>query len=233
MIQKTERRLDVSDMDFDKKLFDKIFWDMSGAEVESESFRRIEENADRGRFFEDEWKVVRRLIHTTADFAIGELVRFGGDPIEVGRARLKEKAAIYTDSNMIRSGVSEFKLKKFNAAYSKENDVVCHIADQDVAMAARERGVTRALAAVEKFGERFEGSIVLVGNAPLALAGVIRLAVETGIRPSLIVGMPVGFVNVVESKELLAATDIPHVLIEGNRGGSPLAVATLHAIMEE
>ncbi|MPM82730.1 Cobalt-precorrin-8 methylmutase [bioreactor metagenome] len=98
---------------------------------------------------------------------------------------------------------------------------------------AKERGITRALAAVELYERELDGAIFLCGNAPLALAGVVRLAVEHGVAPALIVGMPVGFVNVVESKKLLDLVTVPFIRLNGRRGGSPLAVATLHAIMEE
>jgi precorrin isomerase len=216
---------------FDVSLFDKITWDMPGLDIEKESFRRIEEEADKGSFSTEEWRVARRLIHTSADFSITENLAFNGDPVSTCLEALKRGAAIYSDSNMIKSGVSVPKLKKFNQSYERES-IHCYIADADVAEKAKEKGISRALASVEKAEKIFDGAIVLIGNAPLALAGIVRLAVEKGIRPALIIGMPVGFVNVVESKELLTATDIPYITITGRRGGSPLAVATLHGAME-
>lgn len=217
--------------DFDIALFEKISWDMPGADIEKESFRRIEEEAERGNFSTEEWRVARRLIHASADFSITENLVFNGDPVAICLNALREGAAIYSDSNMIKSGVSVPKLKKFNPVYERES-IQCYIADADVAEKAKEKNISRALASVEKAGKILNGAIVLIGNAPLALAGIIKLTVEKGIRPAVIIGMPVGFVNVVESKELLMAADIPYITITGRRGGSPWAVATLHGAME-
>ena len=102
----------------------------------------------------------------------------------------------------------------------------------DVAEDAEKHRTTRALASLKKAETILDGAIVLIGNAPLALAGIAKLCFEKNIRPAVIIGMPVGFVNVVESKALLSKTDIPHITIEGRRGGSTLAVAALHAILE-
>ena len=144
---------------------------------------------------------------------------------------LRRGARIYSDSNMIKSGLSVPKLKRFFPGYERES-ILCPVADTETGTYARERGITRALAAVELHASELDGAVFLCGNAPLALAGVVRLAVERGIAPALIIGMPVGFVNVVESKKLLDSVRIPYVRISGRRGGSPLAVAALHGMME-
>ena len=212
-------------------MFNKITWDATGADIESESFRRIEMEADRGSFDEKEWRVARRLIHTTADFSIVNGLRFRHDPVMAGIEAMKRGVPIYSDSNMIRAGLSVAKLRRFNESYSRES-ISCFVADPEVATIAKSEGITRALAGVRKAKTLLDGGIFLCGNAPLALAGTIRMIVEEKIRPALIIGMPVGFVNVVESKELLREIEIPHITIEGRRGGSTLAVATLHAIME-
>ena len=219
---------------FDKSLFDKVSWNATGAEIERESFRRIEEEAGeiRMRFDDNEWRVVRRLIHTTADFAVAELLRFRGDPAGAAVAALRRGAPIYADSNMIKSGLSVPKLKKFNTSYER-GSIMCHVADPDVAETAKRNNSTRAMAAVGKAAPKLDGAVVLIGNAPLALARIVRLAVEEKLAPAVIVGMPVGFVNVLESKALLAELkNIPAVWLEGRRGGSALAVAALHAMME-
>lgn len=212
-------------------MFDKITWDATGSEIEAESFRRIDLEADRGGVDEKEWRVARRLIHTTADFSIVKGLRFRHDPITTGIEAMKRGVPIYSDSNMIRAGLSVAKLRKFNEKYSRDS-ISCYVADPEVAKIAKSEGITRALASVRKAKTLLDGGIFLCGNAPLALAGTIRMIVEEKIRPALIIGMPVGFVNVVESKELLREIDVPHITIEGRRGGSTLAVATLHAIME-
>ncbi len=216
------------------ELFNAITWDRDGAGIESESFRRIEQEVDpliRKKFTDTEWRVARRLVHTTADFSILADLEFSGDPSSAGEEALRCGALIYSDSNMIRSGLSVPKLKKFFPFYERES-ILCPITEPAVAAYANTHGITRALAAVELYAEKLDGAIFLCGNAPLALAGVIRLVVERGITPALIVGMPVGFVNVVESKKLLDCVKVPFVRINGRRGGSPLAVATLHAMME-
>lgn len=218
-------------MDFDKSLFDKIAWDMPGLDIEQESFRRIEAEAKNLPKDPDEFRVARRLIHTTADFSIADNLVFSYNPAEACIKALKAGAPLYSDSNMIKSGISVAKLHKFFPGYSRDS-IHCYIADPDVAKIAKEKNISRALASLEKAEKILPGSIVLTGNAPLALAGIVRLYIEENIKPALIIGMPVGFVNVEESKELLAATDIPHVMLAGRRGGSPLAVATLHALME-
>lgn len=218
-------------MHFDKSLFDKIDWDMPGLDIEKESFRRIEAEMTKMPENPDEFRVARRLIHTTADFSIVDHLVFNNNPAAACLQALKAGAPIYSDSNMIKSGVSVAKLKKFNSAYTRDS-IHCYIADSDIAKIAKDKNISRALASIEKARNILSGSIVLTGNAPLALAGIIRLYVEEHIKPALIIGMPVGFVNVEESKELLGATDIPHVMLTGRRGGSPLAVATLHALME-
>ncbi len=205
---------------------------MPGLEIEKESFRRIEEEAKNiNEFSTEEWKIARRLIHTTANFAIAEQISFANNPIEAGLNALIAGKNIYSDSNMIRSGISVPKLQSFNNNYTRES-IRCYIAEPRVAELAKERGTSRALASLDFAQEMLNDSIVLIGNAPLALAGIIKLYVEKNIKPALIIGMPVGFVNVLESKELLFETDIPYISIEGRMGGSTLAVATLHAIME-
>ena len=214
-------------------MFEKIIWDLPGIEIEKESFRRIDEEAGKlkRKFTPEEWRVARRLIHTTADFAIVEDLVFSTEPIAAGLRALRNGTRIYSDSNMIKAGISVMKLQKFNSDYSRES-IHCFIADKDVATLAAEKNITRALAALQKGKNIIDGGIFICGNAPLALAGMVKMFVEEQIKPALVIGMPVGFVNVVESKELLAQTNIPFVSLQGRRGGSPLAVATLHAIME-
>ncbi len=214
--------------------FSTITWDKSGRGIEQESFRRIDEEASaevRAGYSDVEWRVVRRLIHTTADFSVGGLLEFSGNPVEAGIAAMKAGRQLYSDSNMIRSGISVPKLCKFNPDYTRES-ILCPVADPDVAAYAKEHNITRALAAVTLHKDYFNNAIFLCGNAPLALAGVVRLYVEENICPALIIAMPVGFVNVVESKKLLDEVDVPWIRMNGRRGGSPLAVATLHGIME-
>ena len=223
-----------------------IGWDMAGPDIEKESFRRIETLCqDRmAALSPGEWRVARRLVHTTADPDIARLLRFAHNPIEAGVSALERGARIFCDSHMIRAGISRPKLRACSDAYpdafpedgqeGRGDPILCRSADPDVVGESKQGGTTRALCAVNKahrLGE-LEGAIVLVGNAPLALARIARLVLEDGLRPALVVGMPVGFVNVCEAKELLALCPVPHIALMGRRGGSPLAVATLHALVE-
>ena len=203
---------------------------LSGPDIEDRSFAIIDSEApDRCGFSVDQWEVVRRLIHTTGDINLAGSVRFSPDAIASGIAALLRGASIYSDSNMIRSGLSLARLRSVNGGYAADR-IACHVADADVAKEASANGLPRSLFAIRKAKALLEGGIVVFGNAPVALLELNRMIVEEGIRPALVVGMPVGFVHVVESKEELASLNVPFIGIEGRRGGSTLAVATVHAL---
>jgi len=214
-----------------KNIEKNILWNMSPHEIESKSFQIIESEFPHSHLKPDEWIIIRRLIHTTADFSIANLISFRFNPIETGIKALKACSNIYCDSKMIKSGISVEKLKKLNENYS-ENSIICHISDPDVKKISIEKKITKALASVEKAIPQLSNSVILIGNAPLALAKIAKLTIEKKISPTLIIGMPVGFVNVIEAKELLKTTNIPSIIVEGRRGGSTLAIATLHGIIE-
>ncbi len=210
-----------------------IRWDLSGQEIERESFRLIEaECALHHNMPLDEWRVARRLIHTTADLHIADTLLFRHNAIAMGRSALQKGAPIICDSHMIRSGLSMAKLQHVNPVYGPER-LHCFINDPDVIAMAKAQNRTRALCSAEKARPLLDGAIILIGNAPLALARIARYILEENVQPALIIGMPVGFVNVVEAKEMLTLCKVPHIVLEGRRGGSPLAVTTLHALMEE
>lgn len=203
---------------------------MTGPEIEARSFEIIDQEVpDRCGFSLDQWEVVRRMIHTSADIGLASLVRFSPDAIASGIAALQRGASIYADSNMIRSGLSLARLRSVNEDYTADR-IACHVADPEIAKEATRQGLPRSLYALRKAKAQLDGGIVVFGNAPVALLELNRMIAEEGIRPALVVAMPVGFVHVVESKEELASLGIPFVGIEGRRGGSTLAVATLHAI---
>ena len=211
-----------------------IRWNLSGDEIEKESFRVIYEetrNTPLATLPEQEWKVARRLIHTTADMHIADTLTFNNNPIQAGIEALQKGATIICDSKMIRSGLSLAKLQKIHSSYTEEK-LICSISDEDVIAKAKKEGRTRAICAVEKNKQLLNNAIILVGNAPLSLAKTVQYVLEENIKPALIIGMPVGFVNVVESKEYLTTCSIPYITLLGRRGGSALAVTTLHAIME-
>jgi cobalt/nickel transport system ATP-binding protein/precorrin-8X/cobalt-precorrin-8 methylmutase len=208
-----------------------VRWNLSGREIEAESFRIIEQEVGEVGMSLPEWRVVRRLIHAAGDCSLKDGVVFRHDPIAAGLRALREGAPIYADSNMIRSGISVDKLRRFNSGYGRDS-IHCRIHDPDVILKARETGHTRALCALEASRPLLDKAIVLIGNAPLALAGLARLILAGEVCPQLVIAMPVGFVNVLESKELIRQTVVPQIVLPGRRGGSPLAVAALHGIME-
>lgn len=202
---------------------------MSGQAIEDRSFEIIDREARTHCFSADQWQVVRRMLHTTADFGLIDGIRFSPDAIASAVKALRAGATIFVDSNMIRSGLSLPRLKGVCPKYTAES-LVCHVADPDIVSAAKESGLPRSLFAVRKALPMLHGGIAAFGNAPVALMELNRLIVEDGIKPALVIGMPVGFVHVIESKEELMSLDVPYIAIEGRRGGSPLAVSTIHAL---
>lgn len=210
-----------------------IRWNMNGQEIERESFSIIDAEcaALRQSLPDDQWRVARRLIHTTADASIAAALRYRNNALPSGRAALQRGCRIICDAKMIRSGISLEKLRRVNPAYSAEH-VLCAISDADVIARAKAENRTRALCAAEKLRPVLDGAVILIGNAPLALARIVRYTLEESVQPALLIAMPVGFVNVLEAKALLAQSPVPHIVLEGRRGGSTLAVATLHAVLE-
>jgi uroporphyrin-III C-methyltransferase len=202
---------------------------MDGEAIETLSLATIDREAPPNGYSPDEWAVVRRLIHTSADFAMIDLVRFSSDAIGSARRALRTGAPIFADSNMIRAGISLARLRSNCPSYSAAS-IHCHVADPDVAAEARSQHLPRSLFAVRKAAPLLDCGIALFGNAPVALMELNRAILEDGIRPALVIAMPVGFVHVEESKQELMSLNVPWISIPGRRGGSTLAVATLHAL---
>ncbi|MEK7391558.1 MAG: precorrin-8X methylmutase, partial [Fibrobacterota bacterium] len=141
---------------------------------------------------------------------------------------LRAREPIYCDASMARSGLSKARMRR---AIGNEPDILCQVADPDVAAHAAESGLPRSVWAVRKAAQTIgEGGIWMFGNAPTGLMELVRLHMEEGYRPSLVVAMPVGFVHVVESKQEFLTSGLPGIALAGRRGGSPLVVATLHAL---
>jgi len=204
---------------------------LSGPEIEAKSMEIIDREAPAQRFTAEEWQIVRRMIHTTGDFGIMEAIRFSPDAIAAGIKALHGCRSLIVDSNMIRSGISLPRLRGVCGFYWKES-LICHIADEDIERTARRTGLPRSLHAIEKARPFLAGAIAAFGNAPIALMELNRMIVEEGLRPALVVAMPVGFVHVVESKEELMAQGVPYIALAGRRGGSPLAVCVIHALCD-
>jgi cobalt/nickel transport system ATP-binding protein/precorrin-8X/cobalt-precorrin-8 methylmutase len=200
-----------------------------GTEIEKKSFEIIDREAGDHGFDALTWPVVRRMIHASADFSIMSLLVFKDDPVRAGMVALKSGVPIVTDSTMMRSGLSVTRLSRIHPAY-REGNIFCNIADPQVARQAKTAGLARSVFNMRSLKEKIDGGIVGIGNAPTALVEVCRLAEEEGVRPALVVAMPVGFVNVIESKELALNLPCPLILMKGRRGGTTFVVAALNAI---
>jgi precorrin isomerase len=197
--------------------------------IELKSFAAIDSEAPDHNFNPEQWVVVRRMLHTTANFSLVEKICFSDDAIDSAVSALEKGCGIYSDSNMIRTGISESRLQAVYAGYSKD-DIVCHVADKEVAEEAKSHGLPRSLYAVRKAKEMLNGGIAVFGNAPTALMELSRMIVEEGLKPAAVIAMPVGFVHVVESKQELMSLGIPYIAISGRLGGSPLAVSVIHSL---
>ena len=172
--------------------------------------------------------VVKRVIHTTADFDYAKNLRFTPGAVQAAVRALQRGAVIVTDTNMALAGISRPGLAKLGC------EAVCYMADPAVAEAAKQAGTTRAVAAMHRAAREHPGAILAVGNAPTALLTIAE-EIEAGLRPALVIGVPVGFVNVVESKETLFAVceqhGVPAIVAMGRKGGSNVAAAICNALV--
>lgn len=174
--------------------------------------------------------VVKRVIHATADFDYRDNLYFSPGAVEAGIAALRAGAWVVTDTNMARSGVSAAALEKLGGR------VLCFMGEPETAAAAKARGETRAAVCMETAAALDTGGaplVLAIGNAPTALLRLCRLMEEGGISPALVIGAPVGFVNVVESKERLMEADCPRIVARGRKGGSTVAAAIINALLYE
>ncbi len=199
-----------------------------GRDIEHESFATVDREVGRHAYTAEQWPIVRRMIHATADFEFNGLTRFHADAVTAGVGAVLAGRPIVADVEMILVGVSRPRLTHFGVAVHQ------FIVDEDVIAQARAENSTRAVQAMRKAHARglVSGGIVAIGNAPTALLEVVRLIDEESARPALVIGMPVGFVSAAESKAALAAiTDVPWIVTDGRKGGSTLVVAALHALL--
>lgn len=171
--------------------------------------------------------VVKRVIHTTADFDYLNNLKFSPNAVEQGLAALSKGAVIVTDTQMALSGISKPALKALGC------EVCCFMSDPDTAQRAKQHGTTRAVASMDTAAEQLADRNVIfaIGNAPTALIRLYELMSEGRLSPALIIGTPVGFVNVVQSKELIMASDVPYIVAEGRKGGSNVAAAICNAML--
>ena len=194
--------------------------------IENRSMELIAPHLEGLNLDERATKVYSRLIHASGDVGYAPITRVHPEAIDCAIEALKSGAHIYTDVEMVRTGINKKKLASFGG------EVHCLVADADVAVRAKELGITRSMVAMRQFGKALDGSIVAIGNAPTALFEVLRMVREERIRPACIVGIPVGFVGAAESKAELAENGIvPYITVEGTKGGSPIAAAAVNSLM--
>lgn len=194
--------------------------------IEVRSFEIIKPYIEKLNLDEAQTKIYSRIIHASGDVDYAPLIHIHEDAVEAMKKALLSGCKIYTDVEMVRTGINKRKLATWGGS------VECKIADSEIIKYAKENGVTRSIAAMRYFGKDLNGAIVAIGNAPTALFEVIRLMNEENIRPAAIVGTPVGFVGAAESKDLLIAeSKVPYITVTGTKGGSPIAVACINAVM--
>jgi len=198
---------------------------MKPDEIEALSFKIIDREAGPHSFSDEQWPVVRRMIHTSADFEYKDSVRFHPDAVAAGMAAIRSGKSIITDTNMARVGIRQRDLKPFGATLS------CYMNAGVVHENAKAAGTTRAHAAVDAAISDMAGGIYVIGNAPTALLHLIERIKEKKAQPALIIGLPVGFVNAAESKaELLKQGNPPYITNVGRKGGSNVAAAVVNAL---
>jgi precorrin-8X/cobalt-precorrin-8 methylmutase len=198
-----------------------------GRQIESDSFATIDREAGPHDFSPEEWAVVRRAIHSTADFEFKALMAFHERAIQAGIAALQSGCPIIVDVKMISVGLNADRLGAYGCT------VDSFISDEDVIADAKVKNTTRAIESIKKAHRlgKLDGSIVAIGNAPTALLEVCRFVREENIRPALILGVPVGFVSAAESKEEVMQLDVPYIVARGRKGGSAIAVSVIHALL--
>jgi precorrin-8X/cobalt-precorrin-8 methylmutase len=192
--------------------------------IEKESFRIIGTELDESAFPAMELPVIKRVIHTTADFEFKDILRFTPGAVEAGVKAISEGRSIITDVRMVEAGIMKYRLDPFGAK------TFCFSSDRSVADAAIARGTTKTAASMQKAAEFMEGGIVAIGNAPTALFELLRIIAAGGPKPALIVGVPVGFVGAAESKEALEKSGLTSIFTRGRKGGSTVAVAIVNAL---
>ena len=194
-------------------------------EIEKRSFEIITELLGDRKLDPENEPVIKRVIHTTADFEYADNLVFSPGAVTKGIEALKAGCHIVTDTSMVMSGINKTILGKLGG------QVHCFIADPDVADGAKARGITRSAVSMEKAAKLDKPCIFAVGNAPTALIALHELMEAGTVKPALIIGVPVGFVNVVESKELILQEDVPFIVARGRKGGSNVAAAICNAML--
>ena len=202
-----------------------VFEIVTPREIEQRSMETITKELNGRTWPEPEFSVIKRCIHTSADFDYADNLCFSPNACQIGIEALKNGADIVTDTKMAMSGINKNKLATLGG------QVHCYISDPDVVEEAKARGCTRSTVSMER-GARIQKPVIFViGNAPTALIELDRLIKEGAVKPALIVGVPVGFVNVVESKELIMQAGVPSIVARGRKGGSNIGAAIINALL--
>lgn len=190
-------------------------------EIERESMRIIQNAIDDSDILPENLPVIKRVIHATADFDFLHTLTFSPDAIPLARQAIRNNTPIITDTLMLASGIS----KRYGVK------IVCHVADDDVKAEAHSRKITRAIVSIERAVSEYPSAIYAIGNAPTALIRLCELVREGAANPALVIGVPVGFVNVIEAKRMLDSLEIPRIISHGNKGGTTVACAIVNAIL--
>ena len=193
-------------------------------EIEKESFRIITEELGDRPLDPEQAPIIKRVIHTTADFDYADNLYFSPGAVRLAKEAIRGGATVVTDTQMALSGINKRTLARFGG------EALCFMSDEDVAAEAKARGVTRARLCMDKAARLGENVIFAIGNAPTALIR-LRELLDGGYRPRLIIGVPVGFVNVIPSKELIIETDVPCIVARGRKGGSNVAACIVNALL--
>lgn len=194
-------------------------------EIEKRSFEIITEELGDTPLIPGTELIVKRCIHTSADFDYAENLCFSEQAAEKAMEAIKKGACIVTDTQMAKSGINKRALARYGG------EVFCFMSDEDVAEAAKKNGTTRATACMDKAAQMNRPLIFAIGNAPTALVRLYELIKEGKLSPELIIGVPVGFVNVVQSKELIMETEVPYIVARGRKGGSNIAACICNALL--
>lgn len=199
-----------------------------GAEIYRQSFATIRAEADLSRFAPDVAQVVVRMIHAVGEIDLTETIGYTPAVVTSARAALNAGAPILCDANMVAAGITRRRLPA-------DNEVLCTLSDPRVPDLAKKMGTTRTAAALELWGDKLDGAVVAIGNAPTALFHLMEMLAAGAPKPAAIVGGPVGFIGAAESKEDLIAADlgVEYLVVRGRRGGSPITVAAVNAIASE
>ena len=198
---------------------------MKPGEIEKRSFEIITELLGDTKLDPVQAPVIKRVIHTTADFSYVENLVFSDHAVEKGLEALKNGCDIVTDTQMAKAGINKTILARLGG------QVHCFMSDPEVAEEAKERGITRAVVSMEHAARLEKPCIFAIGNAPTALISLQEQILAGKLNPALIIGVPVGFVNVVESKEMILPLDVPYIVARGRKGGSNVAAAICNALL--